>query len=106
MSFSVLVPPPILKDYENRSKVRLDARKVKGSSKTSIQNKVGCTKSRGILKNIDPKWCWMHEKSRHPRKRRSRVGLDARKVKASLETQNLSRKTKKPLTIVNGKYIV
>lgn len=42
MSFSVLVPPPILKDYENRSKVRLDARKVKASLET--QNSARKTK--------------------------------------------------------------
>ncbi|MCJ7840874.1 hypothetical protein MUB24_08140 [Lederbergia sp. NSJ-179] len=48
---------------KRRSKVGLDVRKVDGSSKTQIQNGVGCTKSQGLIENVDPKWSWMYEKS-------------------------------------------
>ncbi len=68
------------------SKVGLDVRKAEGSSKTCIQSGVGYTKSRRILENADPKWSWMHEKPIDPRKRVSKVGLDARKVERSSKT--------------------
>ncbi|MFS0614031.1 hypothetical protein [Lederbergia ruris] len=76
-----------MKDHQKRgSKLELDLRKSGSSSKTSIQSRVGCKKSRRIIKNVDPSWGWVDEKVEVRRKRRSKVGLDVRKVEGSSKT--------------------
>ncbi len=72
---------------KRRSKPGLNLRKRESSPKTQIQNKVGYTKSRRIIKNVDPIWGWIHEKEKVHRNRRSKVRLDVRKVKRSSKTQ-------------------
>ncbi len=69
------------KDHRKcRSKLGLDPRKSGSSSKTQIQSKVGCTKSRRIIENVDPRWGWIHEKAKVHRNRKSKVRLDVRKA--------------------------
>ncbi len=71
---------------KRKSKLGVDPRKSESSSKTQIQSKVGCTKSRRTIETVDPIWGWIHEKAKVRQKRRSKAKLDVQKVEGPSKT--------------------